>query len=66
MSKTDAMLFVKDKIRVSSIHPGYIQTACLGETPSKKTYEKLQPMVKLLFHASLNVKFDSNNVGNWK
>ena len=44
MSKTDAMLYVKDKIRVNSIHPGYIQTACLGETPSKKTYEKLQPM----------------------
>ena len=44
MSKTDAMLYVKDKIRVNSIHPGYIRTACLGETPSKKTYEKLQPM----------------------
>ena len=26
MSKTDAMLYAKDKIRVNSIHPGYIQT----------------------------------------
>lgn len=26
MSKTDAMLYVKDKIRVNSIHPGYIRT----------------------------------------
>ena len=44
MSKTDAMLYAKDKIRVNSIHPGYIQTACMGEIPSKTTYEKLQPM----------------------
>jgi NAD(P)-dependent dehydrogenase (short-subunit alcohol dehydrogenase family) len=44
MSKTDAMLYVKDKIRVNSIHPGYIQTNCLGEISLKTTYEKLQPM----------------------
>ena len=53
MSKTDAMLYVKDKIRVNSIHPGYIQTACLGEVPHqpnispealREIYGKLQPM----------------------
>jgi NAD(P)-dependent dehydrogenase (short-subunit alcohol dehydrogenase family) len=33
MSKTDAMLYAQDKIRVNSIHPGYIQTACLGDIP---------------------------------
>jgi NAD(P)-dependent dehydrogenase (short-subunit alcohol dehydrogenase family) len=26
MSKTDALLFAKDKIRVNSLHPGYIWT----------------------------------------
>lgn len=53
MSKTDAMLYAKDKIRVNSIHPGYIQTPCLGDIPHKldsnpremkKTYDKLQPL----------------------
>lgn len=53
MSKTDAMLYVKDKIRVNSIHPGYIQTPCLGDVPKKPgmtvdevqaAYDKLQPM----------------------
>lgn len=53
MSKTDAMLYVKDKIRVNSIHPGYIQTPCLGEIPQKPgssnqdiqaAYNRLQPM----------------------
>ncbi len=53
MSKTDAMLYVKDKIRVNSIHPGYIQTPCLGDIPKKPgmtadevqvAYDKLQPM----------------------
>lgn len=53
MSKTDAMLYVKDKIRVNSIHPGYIQTPCLGDVPKKPNmtalevqaaYDKLQPM----------------------
>jgi len=29
MSKTDAMLYAKDKIRVNSIHPGYIWTPLL-------------------------------------
>jgi NAD(P)-dependent dehydrogenase (short-subunit alcohol dehydrogenase family) len=42
MSKTDAMLYAKDKIRVNSIHPGYIQTACLGEVPANLS--KLQPL----------------------
>lgn len=42
MSKTDAMLYVKDKIRVNSIHPGYINTPCLGDIPT--THNKLQPM----------------------
>lgn len=53
MSKTDAMLYARNKIRVNSIHPGYIQTACLGEIPRKEgitdkelcvAYQKLQPM----------------------
>lgn len=26
MSKTDALLYAKDKIRVNSVHPGYIWT----------------------------------------
>ncbi len=53
MSKTDAMLYVKDKIRVNSIHPGYIRTPCLGDIPHQDdisneelqaAYNKLQPM----------------------
>lgn len=54
MSKTDAMLYVKDKIRVNSIHPGYIQTPSIGDIPHNKSdinseelqaiYNKLQPM----------------------
>jgi len=53
MSKTDAMLYAKDKIRVNSIHPGYIQTPCLGDIPKKPgmtadavqaAYDQLQPM----------------------
>jgi len=53
MSKTDAMLYVRDKIRVNSIHPGYINTPCLGDIPHKQgmsneelqaAYNKLQPM----------------------
>jgi len=53
MSKTDAMLYVKDKIRVNSIHPGYIHTPCLGDIPHNQNisneellaaYNKLQPM----------------------
>jgi NAD(P)-dependent dehydrogenase (short-subunit alcohol dehydrogenase family) len=51
MSKTDAMIYVKDKIRVNSIHPGYIRTGCLGDAPPQSdasapqnAYDKLQPM----------------------
>lgn len=53
MSKTDAMLYVKDKIRVNSIHPGYIRTPCIGNIPHQSDisseglqalYDKLQPM----------------------
>lgn len=53
MSKTDAMLYAKDKIRVNSIHPGYIQTPCLGDIPQKigsssedikAAFDKLQPL----------------------
>lgn len=53
MSKTDAMIYAKDKIRVNSIHPGYIQTPSIGEIPQKPgvsndelraAYNKLQPL----------------------
>lgn len=52
MSKTDAMLYIQDKIRVNSIHPGYIRTALTEEIAQKYgKYEearekqaKLQPM----------------------
>jgi len=46
MSKTDAMLYARDKIRVNSIHPGYIRTPCLGETPPA-LYDHLQAMNQL-------------------
>jgi NAD(P)-dependent dehydrogenase (short-subunit alcohol dehydrogenase family) len=35
MSKTDAMLYAKDNIRVNSIHPGYIWTPLLEEVAKK-------------------------------
>ncbi|HHF7348478.1 TPA: SDR family NAD(P)-dependent oxidoreductase [Legionella feeleii] len=35
MTKTDAMLYAKDKIRVNSIHPGYIWTPLLEEVARK-------------------------------
>jgi len=53
MSKTDAMLYAGDHIRVNSIHPGYIQTGCLGDIPQNSgsngealqaAYNKLQPL----------------------
>ncbi|HRD70393.1 MAG TPA: glucose 1-dehydrogenase [Legionella sp.] len=52
MSKTDAMLYVKDRIRVNSIHPGYIRTALTEEIAQKSgnysearaQQDKLQPM----------------------
>lgn len=52
MSKTDAMLYVKDKIRVNSIHPGYIRTALTEEIAKKSgnyttvcaQQNQLQPM----------------------
>lgn len=53
MSKTDAMLYCKDKIRVNSIHPGYINAPNLGQVPSGKIksneeinndFDHLQPM----------------------
>lgn len=53
MSKTDAMIYAKDKIRVNSIHPGYINTPNLGDSPQKSNasqsaphsaFDKLQPL----------------------
>lgn len=44
MSKTDAMLYAKDKIRVNSIHPGYIATPLLDGVANqmKITSEQLK------------------------
>jgi NAD(P)-dependent dehydrogenase (short-subunit alcohol dehydrogenase family) len=53
MSKTDAMLYAKDKIRVNSIHPGYIWTPLLERVAQKagmdaesyqETYAHLTPL----------------------
>ena len=40
MTKTDAMLYAKDRIRVNSIHPGYIWTPLLEKVAAK---EKMTP-----------------------
>ena len=37
MSKTDAMLYAKDKIRVNSVYPGYIWTSLLEHEAKKST-----------------------------
>lgn len=56
MSKTDAMLYARENIRVNSIHPGYIRTGCLGEITQKlgvvgeelqRGYADLQPIGRL-------------------
>lgn len=53
MTKTDAMLYAKDKIRVNSIHPGYIWTPLLEEVARKSAigyeefiarHDKIQPI----------------------
>ncbi|KTC77846.1 SDR family NAD(P)-dependent oxidoreductase [Legionella brunensis] len=53
MTKTDAMLYAKDNIRVNSIHPGYIWTPLLEEIARKSAlgyeafrtqHEKIQPL----------------------
>ena len=53
MSKTDAMLYINDKIRVNSIHPGYIRTALVekiaknagvNEAAVRAQQDRLQPM----------------------
>lgn len=41
MSKTDAMLYAKDKIRVNSIHPGYIATPLLDGIASQMKMNSL-------------------------
>lgn len=53
MTKTDAMLYAKDKIRVNSIHPGYIWTPLLEKVAQKSNmspeefrakHDQLQPI----------------------
>lgn len=53
MTKTDAILYAKDNIRVNSIHPGYIWTPLLEEEARKselgyeefrKHHDKIQPL----------------------
>jgi NAD(P)-dependent dehydrogenase (short-subunit alcohol dehydrogenase family) len=53
MSKTDAMYYARDKIRVNSIHPGFIWTPFLeslgnqfpeGPEAYRKTLDKLHPL----------------------
>lgn len=53
MTKTDAMLYAKDHIRVNSIHPGYIWTPLLEDVAHQSTlgydsfrahYDKIQPL----------------------
>lgn len=53
MTKTDAMLYAKDKIRVNSIHPGYIWSPLLeaearksesGYEAYRAKYDKVQPL----------------------
>ncbi|MEI8296072.1 MAG: SDR family oxidoreductase, partial [Alphaproteobacteria bacterium] len=53
MSKTDAMFYAKDKIRVNSIHPGFIWTPFVeslakqfpeGVEAYRKTLSKLHPL----------------------
>jgi NAD(P)-dependent dehydrogenase (short-subunit alcohol dehydrogenase family) len=53
MTKTDAMLYAKDKIRVNSIHPGYIWSPLLEEVARKSAmgydefrahHNKIQPL----------------------
>ncbi|WED42546.1 SDR family NAD(P)-dependent oxidoreductase [Legionella cardiaca] len=53
MTKTDAMLYAKDNIRVNSIHPGYIwtpllenvaQNSALGYEAFRAQHDKIQPL----------------------
>jgi len=44
MSKTDAMLYAKDGIRVNSIHPGYIWTPLLENVAKSKDLTPFGPM----------------------
>ena len=37
MAKNDALLYAKDKIRVNSIHPGFIWTPLVEELAKKKS-----------------------------
>jgi NAD(P)-dependent dehydrogenase (short-subunit alcohol dehydrogenase family) len=56
MSKTDAMLYAQDKIRVNSVHPGYIWTPLLEKVAQKSNITpeefqtkciKMQPLREL-------------------
>jgi NAD(P)-dependent dehydrogenase (short-subunit alcohol dehydrogenase family) len=59
MSKTDAMLYAKDQIRVNSIHPGYIRTPLLEKVdlPSMPVGEPMDVAFGILYLASDESKF---------
>lgn len=46
MSKTDAMLYAQDKIRVNSIHPGYIQTEISEKIAQEATCDRTKAIAQ--------------------